>query len=63
MHLLQKGFIEEYLCWYAYEEPFVSHETMVERMVGSTCSAINLHGVVDDNINHYRIMVIDAMKG
>jgi hypothetical protein len=62
MHLLQKWFKEEYLCWYTYEEPFVSHETMVERMIGSTSSANNLHGVVDDNINHYRIMVIDVMK-
>jgi len=29
MHLLQKRFMEEYLCWYAYVEPFVPHETML----------------------------------
>jgi hypothetical protein len=23
MHLLQKGFIEKYLCWYAHREPYV----------------------------------------
>jgi hypothetical protein len=34
---------------------------MVERMVGSTFNANNVHGVVNDNINPYRTMVIDAM--
>jgi hypothetical protein len=33
IHLLYKGFIEEYLCWYAHRESFVPHETMVERIV------------------------------
>jgi len=28
MHLLHKGFIEEYMYWYAQEEPFVPHKTM-----------------------------------
>jgi hypothetical protein len=35
---------------------------MVDRMVGSTSSATNMHGVVDDNSNPYRTMVMDAMR-
>jgi len=62
MHLLYKGFVKEYLYWHAHEEPFVPHETMVERMVGSTSSASNMHRVINDNNNSYRTMVIDAMK-
>ena len=62
MHLLHKGFMEEYLCWYAHGEPFVPHETVVERMFGSTSSASNMHGVVNDNSNPYRTMVMDGMR-
>jgi len=32
MHLLQKGFMKKYLCWFAYEEPYFPYKTMVERM-------------------------------
>jgi hypothetical protein len=35
---------------------------MVERMVGSTSSASNVHGVVNDNSNPYRNMVMDSMR-
>ena len=62
MHLLHKGFIEDYLCWYAQKELFVHNESMVERMVGSTSSASNVQGIVNDNINPYRNMVMDAMR-
>ena len=31
-------------------------------MVESTSSASNMHGVVDDNSNPYRTMVMDAMR-
>jgi predicted transcriptional regulator len=61
MHLLQKGFMEKYLYWYAYGESDVPHDTMVERMIGSTSTSSNVHGVVDDNSNLYRNMVMDAM--
>jgi len=54
--------MEKYMCWYAHGEPFVPHETMVERMVETTSSASNMHGVVDDNSNPYRTMVMDAMR-
>ena len=57
MHLLQKGFIEKYLCWYAHREPYVPQDTMVERMVGSTSSASNIHGVVVNNSNRYMNMI------
>jgi hypothetical protein len=35
---------------------------MVERMIKSISSASNMHGVVDDNSNPYRNMIMDAMK-
>jgi len=62
MHLLSKGFMEDYPCWYAYGELFVPNESMVERVVGSTSSASNVHEVVNDNSNPYRNMVMDAMR-
>jgi hypothetical protein len=62
MHLLNKWFIEDYLCWYAHGELFVPNESMVERVVGSTSSANNVHGVANENSNPYRNMVMDAMR-
>ena len=62
MHLLHKGFMKEYLCWYAHKELFVPHNTMVERMAESTSSASNMHGVETDNSNPYRIMVMNAVR-
>jgi hypothetical protein len=35
---------------------------MIKRIVGSTSSASNVHEVVNDNSNPYKIMVIDAMR-
>jgi hypothetical protein len=46
-----KGFMKKYMYWYAHEEPYVPHDTIVERMFGSTFSASNVHWVVDDNSN------------
>jgi hypothetical protein len=54
--------MEDYLCWYAHKELFVRNKSMVEKMVGSTSSASNVHGVVNDNSNPYRNMVMDAMR-
>jgi hypothetical protein len=54
--------MERYLCWFAHGEPYVPHETIVERMVESTSSSSNVHEVVDDNSNPYRNMVMDAMR-
>jgi hypothetical protein len=62
MHLLHKGFMEDYLCWYAHGELFIRNESMVERMVGSTFSANNVHGVVNDTNNSYMNIVMDAMR-
>jgi hypothetical protein len=62
MHLLTKGFMQDYLCWYAHRELFVSNESMVERVVGSTPSASNIHEVGNENSNPYRNMVMDAMR-
>jgi hypothetical protein len=54
--------MEKYLCWYEHREPYVPHDTMVERMVGSTSSSSNMHEVVDDNSNPYKNMIMDAMR-
>ena len=62
MHLLQKGFMENYQCWYAYGEVFVSKRRMEERVVGSTSSTSNLHEATNDNTNPYKNMVMDAMR-
>jgi hypothetical protein len=62
MYLLHKGFTEDYLCWYAHGELFVHNKSMEERVVGSTSSASNVHGVANDNSNPYRNMVMDAMR-
>jgi hypothetical protein len=45
MHLLTKGFMEDYLCWYAHGELFVPNKSMVERVVGLTSSASNVYEV------------------
>jgi hypothetical protein len=50
------------MCWYAHIEPFIPHETMVERMIRLTSSTSNVHGVVNDNNNPYKTMVMDAMR-
>jgi hypothetical protein len=47
---------------YAHGKPYVPYNTMVERMVGSTSSYSNIHGVVDDNSHPYRNIVMDAMR-
>ena len=62
MHLLHKGFMEDYQCWYAHGEVFVSNRRMRETVVGSTSSASNVHEVANDNTNPYRNMVMDAMR-
>ena len=62
MYLLQKKkFMEQYMCRYAHEEPYISHETIVEMMIGSTSSTSNVHGVVDDNSNPYKTMIMDII--
>jgi len=62
MHLLQKSFIKKYLCWFVYGELYIPYETMLEKMVGLTSSFSNVHGVVDDNNNSYRNMVMSVMR-
>ena len=62
MHLLHKGFMENYLYWYAHEEVLVRNKRMEEKEVGSTSNASNVQGVANDNTNPYRNMVMDAMR-
>jgi hypothetical protein len=54
--------MEDYMCWYAHGELFVRNKSMGERVVGSTSSASNVHGVANDNSNPYKNMVMDAMR-
>jgi hypothetical protein len=54
--------MEDYLCWYAHGELFIRNESVVERMVWSTSSASNVHGVINYNNKPYMNMVIDAMR-
>jgi hypothetical protein len=35
---------------------------MIEKMVGSTSSYSNMHGIVDDNSNPYRNIVMDVIR-
>jgi hypothetical protein len=62
MHLLHKGFIENYRCWYAHGEVFVHKKRMGERVVGSTSSASNVHEAANDNTNPYKNMVMDTIR-
>ena len=62
MLLLHKGFMENYQCWYAHGEVFVSNRRMGETVVGSTSSASNMYETTNDNTNPYRNMVMDAMR-
>jgi hypothetical protein len=62
MHLLHKGFMKDYLCWYAHGEIFVRNDSMEERVIGLTSNISNVHVVANDNSNPYRNMVLDAMR-
>ena len=41
---------------------FAPHESMVERVVGSTFTSSNMYEVVNDSSKPYRNMVMDAMR-
>jgi hypothetical protein len=62
IHLLHKGFMENYHCRYTHGEEFVSKRRMGETVVGSPSSASNVHEAANDNTNPYRNMVMDAMR-
>jgi len=54
--------MEKYLCWFIHEKQYVPYKAMIERIVKSTSSSNNMHGVIDDNSNRYRSMIMDAMR-
>jgi len=62
MHVLHKGFMEDYLCLYAQGELFVRNKSMGERVVGSTFSVSNVLRVANENSNPYMNIVMDAMR-
>ena len=53
--------MERYLCWFVHGEPYVPHEIMVEKMIGSTSNSNNVYEVVDDNSNPHKSMIIDVI--
>jgi len=53
--------MERYSCWFVHEEPYVSHEIMEEKMIGSTSNSNNVYEVVDDNSNPHKSMIIDVI--
>ena len=62
MHHIKNWFVEKYLCWLLYREPYVPYETMLEKIVGSTSTFSNIYEVIDDNHNRYKSMVMEAMR-
>jgi hypothetical protein len=48
MHLLTKGFMEDYLCWYAHGELFVPDESMEEHqlLVLATCMKLEMRTLI-----------------
>ena len=54
--------MEIYLCRYTHGEPYIPHDTMVEKMAELTSIYSSVHGVVDDNSNPHKNIVIDAMR-
>jgi len=48
IHLQQKRFMKGYLYWCAHRESYVSHETTIKKMIGSTSSSSNVHEIVDN---------------
>jgi hypothetical protein len=47
MHLLHKGFMKDYLCWYAHKELFVHNESMDKAWLGqllvlATCMELQM---------------------
>ena len=47
---------------FALRKPYVPNKTILERIVGITSSCSNIYEVVDDNSNHYRNIMMDALK-
>ena len=41
---------------------YVPYENMIENMVGSKFSSSYVHGVVDENSNSYRNMIMNVMR-
>jgi len=50
------------MCWYAHRKPYILHDTMVKRMIELTSNSSDMHGVVDDNSNPFKNIVMDAMR-
>ena len=50
------------MCLFVHEELYIADDTKLKRIIGATPSSNNKHEVLDDNNNHYRSMVMDAMR-
>jgi len=58
----KKNFMEKYLCSFAHEEPYVPYKIMIEKMIMLTSSSNNVYGVINDNSNRYRSMVMNVIR-
>jgi len=54
--------MEIYLCWFTHGKPYIPHEAMVDTMVRSTSNSSSMYGVVNDNSNSYRNMIMNTMR-
>ena len=54
--------MERILCWFTNGEPCVPHETMVERIFGSTSSFSSVLEIINNNCNPYTNMVMGAIR-
>jgi hypothetical protein len=62
MYLFKIRFVEKYLYWFVYEEPYIPNKSMLQMMIGSTSNSSYTYEVVDDNNNSYRSLVMDARR-
>ena len=62
MHLLKKGFVKKYLCWYTHGESYITYKTILEKMIDSIFISSNIHEFADDNSNTYRSMIMDVIR-
>ena len=58
----KKRFMEKYLCWFTPVKSYVLYETIVKKMAKSISSSNNVYEVVDDNNNHCKSMMMNAMR-
>jgi hypothetical protein len=63
MHLLKKDLLWNIFVGLYIENPmFITKPYLKGLLAGSTSTFSNIHEVIDDNSNHYKSMVMNAMR-